>query len=49
MVPITVKPQLRVAVEVEIDEGQLRLQYRPSAPEEMRSKSELAHHTLIDT
>jgi hypothetical protein len=47
VIPITVKAQFRVAVKVEVDEGELGLQHSPGAPEEVRSKRELTHHTLV--
>jgi hypothetical protein len=47
VIPITVKAQFSVAVKVEVDEGELGLQHSPSSPEEVRSKRELTHHTLV--
>lgn len=47
VIPIAVKAQYSVAVEVEVDEGELGLQHSPSAPEEVRSKRELTDHTLV--
>lgn len=46
MIVVPCIPQLGVSVKVKINDGQLRLEARPSAPEQMRREGKLANNVL---